>query len=231
MERVKMNRTLSALIGTSVVAAGLGLAMSAMPAQAFNLSAYSLETNGDPDADASKFGINLAVNGDGTATFSFANNLSAGEGTITSIFFGTENNPGFDDLFSTDLSSVTLNGTGVNYSIANSGPNPGFLGWGIELWANPSAPPTVNGVNPGDVLNVTFDLLDSNTSLDTLLGAFNTDPAALALAFHVQQIGTQDYSEWYGVRPKTSVPEPGTTAALGLFALTSLGLLRKVKKS
>ncbi|NJN71454.1 MAG: PTPA-CTERM sorting domain-containing protein [Limnothrix sp. RL_2_0] len=203
-------------IATSVLT--LGTAVIAPSADAFSLSASSLETNGNPDAESSWFDISLKTNGDGTATFSFGNVIADGNGTkISTIYFGDDDY--FSSIFDTS-GTVSFDGStspGTNYSFdwsASGGSqisNNNGGAWQVVSSADPKNGSNKSTINPGDILKVTFDLVNSSTSDADLLAAFVSTPQKLGVAFHVQSIEAQGYSEWYEALPihnPVNVPTP-----------------------
>lgn len=203
------------VIATSVLT--LGASVIAPSAEAFSLSASSLNTNTNPDADSSWFDIGLKTNGNGTATFSFGNLVATGNGTkISTIYFGDDDY--FSSIFDTS-STVSFAGSssGTNYSFnwaAKGGSqifNNNGGAWSVVSSADPKNGNAASTINPGEILNVTFKLKNGATSDADLLAAFVSTPRKLGVAFHVQAIQAQGYSEWYQALPinnPINVPTP-----------------------
>lgn len=205
-------------IATSVLT--LGTAMLAPSAEAFSLSASSLNTNSNPDANSSWFDIGLKTNGNGTATFSFGNLVAPGNGTkISTIYFGDDNY--FSSIFDTS-SAVSFAGSsaGTKYTFnwnatgGNQISNNNGGAWQVLASADPAKggkDSSGNLINVGEILNVTFKLKNGATSDADLLAAFVSTPRKLGVAFHVQAIQAQGYSEWYQALPinnPINVPTP-----------------------
>jgi|NOAtaT_6_FD_contig_41_3755239_length_955_multi_4_in_0_out_0_1 hypothetical protein len=213
----------------------IGSAVVTPEAQAFSLAASSLETNGNPDADASWYDISLATNGDGTATFSLSNLVAAGNGTkISTVYFGDDNY--FASIFKTDYVSFAGSTTpGTNYSFdwtASGGSqisNNNGGAWQVLAEADPATGSNASVINAGEVLKVTFKLQNAATTDADLLAAFSSTPQKLGMAFHVQSI-TGGYSEWYEATPPGEPPTEVPTPAAVLPVLGSLfGFARRKK--
>lgn len=211
----------------------IGSAMIAPDANAFALNAVSLETNNNPDANAAWYDISLETNGDGTATFSFFNLVAANNGTkISTVYFGDDDY--FSSIFKTTSASFagsTSPGTNYTFDWTASGgaqisQNNGDA-WQVLAEADPRTGANASLVNPGEVLKVTFQLQNTNTTNADLLAAFLSDPQKLGVAFHVQAIAG-GYSEWYEAipdapEPPTEVPTPAAVLPIlgGLFGAAS----------
>jgi hypothetical protein len=221
------NQFLFGAIALSAVT--IGASVFAPSANAFSLDASSLKTNDNLDAPGAWFDLDFVTNGDGTATFSLANLVAAGNGTkISTVYFGDDNY--FSSIFKTDYVSFA-GSTGTNYSFdwtANGGSqisNNNGGAWQVLASADNANGSNASVVNPGDVLKVTFKLQNAATTEADLLAAFVSTPQKLGVAFHVQAI-PGGYSEWYQATPPsppTDVPTPAAVLPIlgGLFGAAS----------
>lgn len=191
------------------------IAFASVPAQAYDLSIESLNTNTDfVDPDASLFDVDFNVTGTGV-TFSFANNDDQYGSTITSIFFGEV--PNFGNIF--DLTTFSpSNGSGVSYKDTLSSGGPASLGFTVESEADrTNAGGVSNGINYDETLNISFGWAGEAKTESEIASLFNSGD--LALGFHLQTINGSG-SEFYGTSTSTSkVPEP-----MGLLGMVGVGL-------
>lgn len=174
-----------------------------------------------------------AVGGD-KVSFLFTN-TGPNASSITDVYFDFGAGP---DRLLTPIFSIT-NGAGVDFSVgAHPGNLPGGNTIGFSATAtgttadsNPPAQP--NGVNPGEQLEIIFQIalgFGFQDVLDELdgLAPVSTDPTdALRVGIHVQGFaggGSESFVNTGGGDP--TVPEPGTLALLGA-ALAGLGALRR----
>lgn len=190
------------------------IAFASVPAQAYDLSIESLNTNTDfVDPDASLFDVDFNVTGTGV-TFSFANNDDQYGSTITSIFFGEV--PNFGNIF--DLTTFSpSNGSGVSYKDTLSSGGPASLGFTVESEADrTNAGGVSNGINNGETLNISFGWKGGVAKTESEIASlFNSGD--LALGFHLQTINGSG-SEFYGTST-SKVPEP-----MGLLGMVGVGL-------
>jgi hypothetical protein len=158
-------------------------------------------------------------------TFTF-NNVGAGASSIADVYFDDGTLLGISALRDADDSIVALGGLGspgVDFSLGAAPPDlpggntvvppfnvtAGFL-------ADSDAPAQPNGVNPGEFLQIVFNLQAGKTLADTLSAlALAGQPGGLRIGIHVQGFGSGG-SESFINNP---VPEPGT------FALVAAGML------
>jgi hypothetical protein len=252
-----MNKTLSTLIGSSVLVAGFALAVN-MPANAFTLSTTNLNTNAGNEGNlASQLSVNVLSNTAGKVTFNISNSGAIDAGAfIDEIYFGNQTLGNY-----LNISSYTFaEGGGVNFCAdASFGgtdqcpnnvgvnplnpPGPADLNWLAFASESTTSGANQTSIDGGESLGITFDLLNGVT-LANLESAFSN--GSLQLQFHVKNISaTSGNSEMFGTNPPTGgtttggtttggtakAPEPGTNAAIGLFGLTAFGFLRKNKKA
>ena len=215
-----------AVIGAVILFVGI------LSASAVSLIPTSLNTNQQADAPASWFNVGLVVNGNGTATYTVANLVAAGNATkISTIYIGTT--AGFSSYFQTNVGSAS--GAGTNFSIDWSPGGAGFLPWALVAEGDPANGNNNSTINPGETLSLTFSLVNPLTTEQQLIAGFNSAPQGLGIAFHVQSIGNGD-SEKYEAKPSSTpnpggggrVPDGGTTIACLGMALLGLGSMRKL---
>lgn len=174
-------------------------------------------------ATAGQYTVEVADGaGAGQVEFIFRNSGPAAS-SITDVYF--------DDGTLLGIASVS-GGTGVDFSQgASPGDLPGGNTIGFETTAGFNAdsnPPTQpNGVNPGEVLTIVFNLINGMTVQDTI-NALNGG-VDLRIGIHVQGFADGG-SESFVNGPPTTVPDGGATAVLlGLGVLGLAGVSRKLK--
>ncbi|MGL4553955.1 MAG: hypothetical protein ACRC33_22575 [Gemmataceae bacterium] len=124
----------------------------------------------------------------------------------------------FDDGTLLGLASITNGGLGVDFSQDLSpgnlpGGNPINFNETFEASSNPPTQP--NGVNPGETLTITFDLVVGQTYADTL-AAIALDlanpgvgmPGGLRIGMHVQGFANGGSEAFVNGGPPTAVPVP-----------------------
>jgi len=129
----------------------------------------------------------------------------------------------FDDGTLLGIASIDNSSTGVSFSQgANPGNLPGGNSIGFEttagFLADADAPVQPNGVNPGEYLGITFDLLSGITYADTIFALESATD--LRIGIHVQ--GFADGGSESFVNNVTVVPIP---AAIWLFGTGLIGLI------
>ncbi|MCA1993464.1 MAG: PEP-CTERM sorting domain-containing protein [Coleofasciculus sp. S288] len=220
-----MKKTLPTLVGSSVLAAGVALASSVSPASAASITFDVFDFTGD-DAQAQlilddtggvvQFTVNVIdppTTGDLRGVFfnilddSLLSDLQVSGSDVTDFQFGPPG--GVDDL-----------GGGANI-------NPRSFDAGVEIGGS--------GAGQGDFFTSTmFTLSRISGGILTLDQFFNQDFGVRLTS----TTGSEGSSKLAGTAPDGGnggepkpVPEPGTTAALGLFAFCGLGLLKKNRKA
>jgi len=211
------------------VALSIGLAGTA---SAISFDVSSLNTNGDPDAPGSWFGVSLTTTGGvtPTGTIEISNLVTAGNGTkISEIYLGVDGS--FFNFFVQGTGSAS--GAGTNFSLDET-LNNGQQGrsqatWSAAVLGDPAGGSDVSVINPGESLSITYDLVSGITEQD-LIDAFSANPQELGIAFHAQSL-PGGYSEKYEAVPSRDVPDGGTTAALLGLALLGMGGVRRLVHS
>jgi hypothetical protein len=245
-----MKPTLSTLLSSSVLAIGVSLAASTLPAQAVTFG-FTRITNNNVQNPASQFLADVTDLGGGMVQFKISN--SPGIASAISEFYladsnlpsppqpGSPSNPG-------NISTYFQNGP------VAQGPNQGTVQFTLNANVNPvnpadlpggntvgfvsdqnvssedvQVPANANRINPGEFLILKYNLLSGVTFNDVMT---DLESGLLRMGLHVQSIGTQGGSDSFvnnqtPIQEPEPAPEPGTTAALGLFALGGLALLKK----
>lgn len=181
------------------------------------LSFYHVTNNNSDATAAGEAQLSVTVGEqDGMASFTFENDGPVAS-SITDIYF--------DDGTLLDLATI-INGPGVLFSVgANPGElpganaaNPPFVTT-AGFSADSDAPPTPNGVNPGEFVQVLFTLQDAQTIDDVYADLFS---GALRVGMHVQGY-PGGFSE--GFVNEEVIPAPGSAAAF--LALAAFGARRR----
>lgn len=153
-----------------------------------------------------------------TSTSSLSPWVNGTRPTITDIYF--------DDSSLNLLSSPTIVGSitappdnSVSYSVATPGtgnlPGGNNVGFDESYLFNTNPPPSKNGIDPGEVLTVSFQ---SSQGYAAILGALNSGD--LRIGMHVQEIGTQGASATFV--STQAVPEPGSALLVGVVGVILL---------
>ena len=197
------------------------------------MESSSLETNDDPDADANWFDVTFKKNTDETVTFNFANLVESGNSTkISKIYFGTEGN--FFNWFEQGVVEIdeTIGNTDYSIDWDPSGANQitNNAGWDVEILGDNKNGSDNSTINPGDILSITFNLMDPAVTEEELALAFTSSPKQLGIAFHVQSIDG-DYSEWYEAQILADMPVAVPVPSAILPVLTGLFSVAKKRKS
>lgn len=150
---------------------------------------------------------------DNGATVDFIFHNDSADGAVSSIYF--ENNNISGSLLANG--SITGSTGDVDFSVGATPPNPpgsisGFGGnWGGNLFAvDADSPPPFNGINPGETLTISFDLIGS---FHNILSALNNPEQGFRIAQHA--ISFDEQSIW----TVNVVPAPGAIAVLGFGGL------------
>jgi|OpeIllAssembly_1097287.scaffolds.fasta_scaffold103906_2 hypothetical protein len=188
-------------------------------ASALNIPFFRLTDNGNGDISSQLSAVAVA-DGSSRVAFTFYNASGGIASSITDIYF--------DDGTLLGIASIT-NGGGVNFAspaVPSNLPggnlaSPPFVTT-TGLSADSTAPITANGVNPGESVTITFNLINGKTFADTEAALAN---GSLRIGLHVQSIGTVGGSDSYiNGGDGISLSEPGTMILLGL-GLLGLGIV------
>lgn len=175
---------------------------------------YKITNNGNVDV-ASQLYVDVLASG-AQVEFKFYN-LGPTASSITDIYF--------DDGTLLGIASI-VNGAGVSFGTPATPPNlpggnlasPPFVTTG-SFSADSNPPVEANGVNPGEYVEIYFNLLAGKTYADTLAALAD---GSLRIGLHVQAIGTTNGSDSY----VNLVPEPYTLLLLGLGLVGVAGVRR-----
>jgi hypothetical protein len=174
---------------------------------------YKITNNGNQNV-ASQLTVSVADAGSGQVSFTFNNS-----GPIVSSIAGVY----FDDGTLLGIASIT-NGPGVSFDTpATPAELPGadLASPPFQTTENFSAdaddPKPTKGVNPGEWVTITFNLVNGKVFADTIAAL---DSGDLRIGLHVQSIGTTRGSDSYVNDGK--VPLPGAVL-LGLLGIATAG--------
>jgi len=192
-------------------------AFSAPPiASATSYSFGCITNNNAGDCAIGQSQLHLGVTSPASGQVQFElTNVGSGQSTIAGVYWA-------DAALLHSIASIS--NVGVSFSANGSPPvlpggnsiSPAFV---ADFRVNADAPPPKNGVNPGDTLDVTFNL-GSGVNPADVIAALNS--GALRVGLHVINFASGG-SESFVTLP---VPEP-STLALAVFGLAGLGALTR----
>ena len=215
-----------------------GLAAAAVVFSSQNSSAVTISYSFDNVTANSTANIGTAgqyivdVSDQGVAAnqvkFTFRNTGPAAS-SITDIYFDDA-----DPALLLGFASIA-NGAGVSFSQGASPQNlPGgnTISFSADFGADSNAPTQPRGVNPGETLDIIFNLLSPNDFADVTAALNAGGTSGLRIGIHVQGFangGSESFVSIPPNTPPTDLPDGGSTAILmGLGAL-GLGFMRKLR--
>lgn len=214
---MKQNKYLKLVI-SSVSAVFIGMMSSAVHSATLGFGCITDDWSGNA-CDVAEAQMSVDVNdiGGGQIEFVFNNNGSDLSAFIADIYF-------YDDMYIDGSSAAINNGTGVSFSTgAKPGHLPGFRKDDLAYTADSDPSVSKNGVQAGESLGVTFDLLDGVNFADALAGLTDFDAGTFVIGIHVQGL---PYGQSRSLITNV-VPVP---AAVWLFGTGLLGLLTVARK-
>ena len=200
-----MHRRALSLLFSLLILALVALGSRSASATSFDFSCITNNNAGDCSIGQSQLHLDVtAVMGMGVQ-FEFTN-VGASQSTIAGVYW--------DDASGLLNSLASISNMGVSFAANGSPPNlPGGNSisppFSADFRVNANSPPPQNGVNPGDTLDVVFNLQGGVSPAD-VISALNS--GALRVGLHVINFASG------GSESLVNVPEPAT------FALVALGL-------
>jgi hypothetical protein len=182
------------------------LLVIAIPAQAqTTLGFYNITGNnaGDAAIGEAQLFVDVEDAGGGQVLFTFRN-TGPEDSSITDVYFDDDNTL-FDSIASIDGSGI-----GVDFSEGATpsnlpGGNP--FGFSADFSADSNPPTQPNGVNPGEWLEILFNL-QSGQTFDDVLDALSS--GALRIGIHVQGFASGGSESFINEPPEEEPPEVGT---------------------
>lgn len=187
------------------------LALQASAGVVYSFSSISQSSMANSASGAAQLRMEVSDAGSGKVSFLFTNTGAAAM-SITDVYFD-------DNALLASFAQITAS-AGVSFSIgASPGNLPGGNGMPLPfnttagLSADSDAPVQPNGVNPGEWLNITMNLLAGKSYADAIT-ALNTAGDHLRVGIHVQGFGDGGSESFVNV-----IPTPSSLALAGLGGL------------
>lgn len=201
-----------------------------VPAAMADVETYTFECitdNSATDCDLAEAQLALEVDCDDTldvVTFKILNNDPPGEQMTIEQFFIQD----LDDLLDLDSAALT-EPVGVDFTIdASPGNLPGgnTISFVTEKSGSAEPPAPQNGINPGEWLEVTFDLASSSVTCDDLFQSIADDD--LMMGIHVINFESGGSESLVNDGNGNPIPLPmAAWSGLALFGGLTIGRLRR----
>lgn len=191
---------------TALLAVTALLLIIAMPAQAQTTLGFGCITNndiGDAAIGEAQLFVDVEDAGGGQVSFTFRN-TGPEASSIADVYFDDDNT-----LFDS-IASIVGSGIGVDFAegaTPNNLPGGNPFGFSADFSADSNPPAQPNGVNPGEWLEILFDL-QSGQTFDDVLAALAD--GTLRIGIHVQGFESGGSESFINEPPEPEPPEVGT---------------------
>jgi len=213
-----MNRRTGCALGA--VALALGMAGRA-PAATLNFNCITNNSSGtDCTIGEAQLAVDVTDPGGGQVLFTFTNS-GTDPSSLADVYFDDGSLLGISSIDNSDPGGVSFNPLATPADLPGGNMvSPSFVtSQGFSADSNPPVEP--NGVNPGESLGITFNLLPGQTFADVLADLAN---GGLRIGLHVQAFADGN-SESFVNAP---VPEPTSIILIG--SLAGLGLIARRRR-